>query len=204
MRKIILLTIIERILRLKKNHWLLRSELREKFVKESKLFQLVSIENYEDLVTNEFIREIFAKNSKYLAAFLELNIVLQLLQETDSLTQRMRSLAEKAVMMNNNTRNKLTVTETSNIQNDAAISESRKKDFSIETDSSKKNWHVVDNILCWNNKFYIFSELLRRTLLYQNHDDSYVWRVTISKHLPLAETYLSWEKSREMNINISR
>ena len=108
-------------------------------MKESKLFQLVSTEDCEDLVTDEFIREIFAKNSRYLIASFELNIVLQLLQETDSLAQRMRSLAEKAVMMNDSTRNKLTVTENSNIQTDDAISESKKKDFSIETDSSKRN-----------------------------------------------------------------
>ena len=118
---------------------MLRSKLREKFVKESRLFQLVSTEDCEDFVTDEFIREIFAKNSRYSTALLELNIVLQLLQETDSLAQRMRFLAEKAVMMNDSTRNKLTVTENSNIQTDNAISESEKKDLNIEIDSSKRN-----------------------------------------------------------------
>ena len=108
----------------------------------------MSIEDCENLVTDEFIREIFAKNSRYSTASLELNIVLQLLQETDSLAQRMRSLAEKAVIMNDSTRNKLTVTENSNIQTDDIISESKKKNLSIETNSSKRNSFIVNNILC--------------------------------------------------------
>ena len=76
MSEVVLLAMTERALRLNKDRKLLESRLDEKSQK-SELFQLVSTEDCENLVTNESIRDIVSKDSKYAETFLELNIVLQ-------------------------------------------------------------------------------------------------------------------------------
>ena len=35
-------------------------------------------------------------------------------------------------------------------------------------------WNIKDEILCWNNKWYVSFDLLKRKLFKQNHDDSYI------------------------------
>lgn len=97
MGEAVLLAVTGRTLCLKEGHQLLRPKLREKSLEGLGLFQPVSTEGCEDLVTDESIREISSKDSGYSDVPLELNTVLQLLQHTDPLAQRMRPLAEKAV-----------------------------------------------------------------------------------------------------------
>ena len=68
------------------------------------------------------------------------------------------------------------------------------------------NW-LLKNTNLEESKWIDATEKLIMFLVLIDQDLSYrliLWRVTTSKHLPLAGTYLSWEESREVNINISR
>ena len=96
-RDTVLLAAVNRALIYRKNKSIKRTKLHE-FDRRSRLFQLVSTENCENLVFKNAIREISERDSTFAVASIELRIVLQALQKIDSLAQRVRSLVERAKM----------------------------------------------------------------------------------------------------------
>ena len=95
---IVLVAVVRRALFRSKEKLFIKKKLDE-FDEASRLFQLVSIENCDDLVSKNVIREVSAKISTFVAASIKLRIVLRLLQETNLLAQRVRFLATKSASM---------------------------------------------------------------------------------------------------------
>ena len=89
------------------------------------------------------IKKITQENINLIDVFIELRIILKILQKFDQLAQNVW----------------LHVAST----NSAKIEENSIK---IST-----NWHLKNDVLCYQNRYYIFSSLLWRELLKQNHDD---------------------------------
>ena len=74
-RDTVLLAAVNRALIYRKNKSIKRVKLHE-FDRESRLFQLVSIENYKNLVSRDAIREISERDLTFAVASIELRIVL--------------------------------------------------------------------------------------------------------------------------------
>ncbi len=95
--------------------------------------------------------------------------VLFILQQSDLLAQRVRFLVEKASMKHDK-------------ENESAKRLNSKKDDDVVSNNNRKNvdldssfkWNIENDLLRWENKWYISSKLFKRKLLKQNHDDSYV------------------------------
>jgi hypothetical protein len=110
-----------------------------------------------------------SKKATFNASFLKLRIVLFILQQSDSFAQRVRSFVEKASMKHDK-------------KSENAKRFDSKKDDDVVSNNNRKNvdfissfkWNIENDLLRWENKWYIFSKFLKRELLKQNHDDSYV------------------------------
>jgi hypothetical protein len=70
----------------------------------------------------------------------------------------------------------------------------------IDLDISFK-WNIENDLLRWENKWYILSDLLKRELLKQNHDDSYVDHFEHERTLNLLKRKYFWNN---INKNVKK
>jgi hypothetical protein len=132
---------------------------------------------------NEAVRDIVASSSILASSSLMLRVVLLALQESNQLAQRIRShVYQASIKRNINTTLDLEILKETRIsildesstftikdihEQDATTSSSQRTH-----DASLLKWDIQEEILCYENKWYISSSFLRRALLQQNHDDS--------------------------------
>jgi hypothetical protein len=91
---------------------------------------------------------------------LKFRIVLFILQQSDSLAQRIRSFVEKASMKHDK-------------ENESAKRLDSDKDDHVASNTNCKNvnldssfkWNIENDLLRWKNKWYIFSKLFKKELL---------------------------------------
>jgi hypothetical protein len=153
-----------------------RTLKRKKFFKSSsrdiekisRKLRLENVANDEDFVSKNWIKNVSSKKTTFNASFLKLRIVLFILQQSDSLAQRVRFLVEKASMKHDKESESAKRLDSKN--DDDVVSNSNRKN--VDLDSSFK-WNIENDLLRWENKWYIFSKLFKREFLKQNHDDSY-------------------------------
>ncbi len=127
---------------------------------------------------------------------MKLRIVLFILQQSDSFAQRVRSFVKKTSMKHD--KKNENVERHDSIKNDDVESNIIRK--KIDLDFSFK-WNIENDLLRWENKWYIFSNLLKRELLKQNHDDSYVDHFEHEKTLNLLKRKYFWNN---MNKNVKK
>jgi hypothetical protein len=137
--------------------------------KISSTLRLENVANNEDFASREWIKNVSSKKATFSASFLKFRIVLFILQQSDSFAQRIRSFVEKASMKHDK-KNENVKRHDSIKRNDVESNIIRKKD---DFDFSFK-WNIENDLLRWENKWYVLSNLLKKKLLKQNHDDSYV------------------------------
>jgi hypothetical protein len=136
--------------------------------KISKKLRLENVANDENLASKDWIKNVSSKKTTFNASFLKLRIVLLILQQSDSLAQRVRSFVEKASMKHDKENENAKRLDSKN--DDDVVSNNNRKN--VDLDSSFK-WNIENDLLRWENKWYIFSKFFKRELLKQNHDDSY-------------------------------
>jgi hypothetical protein len=136
--------------------------------KISRKLRLENVANNEDLASRDWIKNVSSKKATFNASFLKLRIVLFILQQSDLLAQRVRSFVEKASMKHDKENESAKRLDSRN--DDDVVSNSNRKN--VDLDSSFK-WNIENDLLRWENKWYILSKLLKKELLKQNHDDSY-------------------------------
>jgi hypothetical protein len=109
----------------------------------------------------EYQRVINATEKEIVFAFLslELRIVFRILQEIDYLAMRRRSRVASSSSWNLRQEIKIIANELES--NDELLSNDKKDSL----------WHVKNDILCRENKWYISLDLLRTELLKRNYDD---------------------------------
>jgi hypothetical protein len=137
--------------------------------KISSMLRLENVADNENLASRKWIKNVSSKKTTFNASFLKFRIVLFILQQSDSLAQRVRFFVKKASMKHNK--------ENENVERHDSI----KRD-DVESNIIRKKvdfdfffkWNIENDLLRWENKWYILSNLLKRELLKQNHDDSYV------------------------------
>ncbi len=137
--------------------------------KISRKLRLENVANSEDLASKDWIKNVSSKKATFNASFLKLRIVLRILQQSDSLAQRVRSFVEKASMKHDK-------------ENENAKRFDFDKDNEIVSNNNRKNvdldslfkWNIENDLLRRKNKWYILSKFFKRELLKQNHDDLYV------------------------------
>jgi hypothetical protein len=168
---------------------------RKKFFKSlfrdiDKILSMLRLENVadsEDLASREWIKNVSSKKATFSASFLKLRIVLFILQQSDSLTQRIRFFVEKASMKYDK--------ENENVERHDST-----KDDNVESSIIRKKidldfffkWNIENDLLRWENKWYVFSNLLRREFLKQNHDDLYVDHFKHERTLNLLKRKYFW------------
>jgi hypothetical protein len=155
--------------------------------KISKKLRLENVANDEDLASRDWIKNVSNKKATFNASFLKFRIVLLILQQSDSFAQRVRSFVEKASMKHDK-RNESAKRFDSRNDDDVVSNNNRKN---VDFDSSFK-WNIEKDLLRWENKWYILSELFRRELLKQNHDDSYVDHFEHERILDLLKRKYFW------------
>jgi hypothetical protein len=183
---------VERILKRKKSF---KSLLRD-IDKISSMLCLENVTDNEDLAFRKWIKNVSSKKTTFNASFLKLRIVLFILQQFDSLTQRVRFFVEKASMKHDK--------ENENVERHNSI----KRD-DVESNIIRKKvdfdfffkWNIENDLLRWKNKWYILSNLLKKELLKQNHDDSYVDHFEHEKTLNLLKKKYFWNN---MNKNVKK
>jgi hypothetical protein len=177
---------------------------RKKFFKSSsrdieeisKKLRLENVANNEDFASRDWIKNVSSKKATFNASFLKLRIVLLILQQFDSLAQRVRSFVEKASMKHDK-------------ESENAKRLDSKKDDDVESNNSRENvdldssfkWNIENDLLRWENKWYILSELLKRKLLKQNHDDSYADHFEHERTFDLLRRKYFWNN---MNKNVKK
>jgi hypothetical protein len=137
--------------------------------KISNMLRLKNVADSENLAFRKWIKNVSSKKATFNASFLKLRIVLFILQQSDSFAQRVRFFVEKASIKHDK-ENENVERYNSIKRDDVELNIIRKKidlDFFFE-------WNIENDLLRWENKWYIFSDLLKKKLLKQNHDDSYV------------------------------
>jgi hypothetical protein len=174
---------VERTLKRKKSFKSLSRDI-DKF---SSTLRLENVADSEDLASRKWIKNVSSKKTTFNASFLELRIVLFILQQSDSLAQRVRSFVEKASMKHDK-ENESVERHDSTIRDDVESNTTRKK---VDLDCSFK-WNIENDLLRWENKWYILSNLLRRELLKQNHDDSYADHFEHERTLNLLKRKYFW------------
>jgi hypothetical protein len=137
--------------------------------KISNMLRLENVANNEDFASRKWIKNVSSKKATFSVSFLKLRIVLLILQQSDSFAQRIRFFVEKASMKHDK-ENESVERHDSIKRDDVESNIIRKK---IDLDFFFK-WNIENDLLRWKNKWYIFSNLLKKELLKQNHDDSYV------------------------------
>ncbi len=110
--------------------------------------------------------------------------------------QRIRSFVEKASMKHDK-KNENVERHDSIKRNDVESNIIRKK---VDFDFFFK-WNIENDLLRWENKWYIFSNLLKRKLLKQNHDDLYVNHFEHERTLNLLKRKYFWNN---MNKNVKK
>jgi hypothetical protein len=178
-----IVAIVEKTLKRKKSF----KSLSRDIDKISNKFRLENVADNEDLASREWIKNVSNKKATFSASFLKLRIVLFILQQSDSLAQRVRSFVEKASMKHDK--------ENENVERHDLIKRDdvesniiRKK---VDFDFSFK-WNIENDLLRWKNKWYVFSNLLKKEFLKQNHDDSYVDHFEHEKTLNLLKKKYFW------------
>jgi hypothetical protein len=136
--------------------------------KISKKLRLENVANDENLASKDWIKNVSSKKTTFNASFLKFRIVLFILQQSDSLAQRVRFFVEKASMKHDKENESAKRFDSRN--DDDVLSNNNRKN--VDLDSSFK-WNIENDLLRWKNKWYILSKFLRKKLLKQNHDDSY-------------------------------
>jgi carbon starvation protein CstA len=86
--------IVEKILKKKKFF----KSLSRDIDKISNMLRFENVANNEDLASRKWIKNVSSKKTTFNALFLKLRIVLFILQQFDSFTQRIRFFVEKALM----------------------------------------------------------------------------------------------------------
>jgi hypothetical protein len=137
--------------------------------KISKTLRLENVANSENLASRDWIKNVSSKKATFNASFLKLRIVLLILQQFDSLAQRIRFFVEKASMKHD--KESESVKRLDSDKSDDVVSNCSRKN--VDLDSSFK-WNIENDLLRWKDKWYILSKFLKREFLKQNHDDSYV------------------------------
>jgi hypothetical protein len=191
-KKMKIVTIVRRTLKRKKSF---KSSSRE-IDETSKQLWLKNVANNEDLALKNWIKNVSNKKSTFIVSFLELRIVLLILQRSDSLTQRVRSLAQKASMTHDE-RNDDANRQKSNVNAKTLSNDIRRE---IELDSFFK-WNIENDLLRWKNKWYILSRFFKRKLLKQNHDDSFAKHFEHKRTLNLLKRKYFWFN---MNKNVKK
>jgi hypothetical protein len=160
-----IVAIVERTLKRKKFF----KSLSRDFDKISSMLRLENVANNENLASRKWIKNVSNKKATFSASFLKLRIVLFILQQSDSFAQRIRSFVEKTSMKHD--KKNENIARHDSIKDDNVESNIIRK--KVDFDFSFK-WNIENDLLRWKNKWCIFSNLLKRKLLKQNHDDSYV------------------------------
>ncbi len=155
--------------------------------KISKKLRLENVAESEDFAFRKCIKNVSNKKATFNALFLQLRIVLLILQQSHSLTQRIRSFVEKASMKHDKESENAKRHDLMNRENSNSKSIRKKIDF----DSSFK-WNIENDLLRWKNKWYILSNLLKKEFLKQNHDDSYADHFEHEKTLDLLKKKYFW------------
>jgi hypothetical protein len=155
--------------------------------KISSMLRLENVADNEDFAFRKWIKNVSSKKTTFSVSFLKLRIVLFILQQSDSFAQRVRSFVEKASMKHDK-ENENVERHDSIKRDDVESNIIRKK---IDFDFSFK-WNIENDLLRWENKWYIFSNLFKRKLLKQNHDDSYVDHFEHEKTLNLLKRKYFW------------
>ncbi len=174
---------VERALKRKKSF----KSLSRDIDKISNRFRLENVADSEDLAFRKWIKNVSSKKATFSVSFLKLRIVLLILQQSDSLAQRVRSFVEKASMKHDK-ENESVERHDSTKDDDVESNAIRKK---VDLDFSFK-WNIENDLLRWENKWYILSDLLRRELLKQNHDDSYADHFEHERTLNLLKRKYFW------------
>jgi hypothetical protein len=172
-----------------------RTLKRKKFFKSSsrdieKISRTLRLENVadnEDLASRDWIKNVFSKKATFNASFLKLRIVLFILQKSDSFAQRVRSFVEKASMKHDKESENMKRLDSD--KNDDVVSSCNHKN--VDLDSSFK-WNIENDLLRWEDKWYISSRLFKRKLLKQNHDDSYADHFEHERTLDLLKRKYFW------------
>jgi hypothetical protein len=151
------------------------------------MLRFENVVDNENLASREWIKNVSSKKTTFNASFLKFRIVLLILQQSDSLTQRVRFFVEKASMKHDK-KNENVERYDSIKRDDAELNITRKK---IDFDFSFK-WNIENDLLRWKNKWYILSNLLKKELLKQNHDDLYADHFEHEKTLNLLKKKYFW------------
>jgi hypothetical protein len=174
---------VKRVLKRKKSF----KSLSRDIDKISSKFRLENVADSEELASRKWIKNVSNKKATFSASFLKLRIVLFILQQFDSFAQRVRSFVEKASMKHDK-------------ENESVERHDLIKDDDVESNIIRKKidldfffkWNIENDLLRWENKWYIFSNLLKRELLKQNHDDSYADHFEHEKTLNLLKRKYFW------------
>ncbi len=172
-----------------------RALKRKKFFKSSsrdiekisKKFRLEIVANSEDLASKDWIKNVSSKKATFNASFLKLRIVLFIPQQSDSFAQRVRSFVEKASMKHD--KESENAKRLDSKKDDDVVSNSNREN--VDFDSSFK-WNIENDLLRWENKWYILSKLFKREFLKQNHDDSYADHFEHERILDLLKRKYFW------------
>jgi hypothetical protein len=183
LKKTKIVAIVKRILKRKKSF----KSLSRDIDKISSMLRLENVADNEDLAFRKWIKNVSSKKATFSASFLKLRIVLFILQQFNSFAQRVRFFVEKASMKHDK-KNENVECYDSIKRDDVESNIIRKK---IDFDFSFK-WNIENDLLRWENKWYIFSNLLKKELLKQNHDDSYVDHFKHEKTLNLLKKKYFW------------
>jgi hypothetical protein len=151
------------------------------------MLRLENVADNEDFASRKWIKNVSSKKTTFNASFLKFDIVLFILQQSDSFAQRVWSFVEKTSMKHDK--------ENENIERHDLI-----KCDDVESNITRKKidfdfffkWNIENDLLRWKNKWYILSNLLKRKLLKQNHDDSYVDYFEHEKTLNLLKKKYFW------------
>jgi hypothetical protein len=187
-----IVAIVERILKRKKSF----KSLSRDIDKISNMLRLENVADNEDFAFRKWIKNVSSKKTTFSASFLKLRIVLFILQQFDSFAQRVRSFVKKASMKHDK-ENECVERHDSIKRDDVESKIIRKKiDFAFSF-----KWNIENDLLRWENKWYILSNMLKRELLKQNHDDSYADHFEHKKTLNLLKKKYFWNN---MNKNVKK
>jgi hypothetical protein len=138
-------------------------EIREQHEKFKKTFHLV-VEETKNIVSKKTIKKIVLKNINFTKSSIEFRIVLKSLQKSDQLAQKRMTQAAQTITVN----------------------------ARFDDDSKVNKWKVKNDILHFEEKYYIFSNLLWRKLFKQNHDDFHANHFEYEKILKLPRRKYWW------------
>ena len=126
-------------------------------------FRLVEAERDSDTLSQRVL-DVTESEAAFASPPLELSTVLRILQETDHLAKRRRPLAASSLQgeLDQERDGQRQPTEgTEGVAGDDLPADEKEDGL----------WHLKDDILCRNNRWYIPPGLLRNELLKRNHDD---------------------------------